>query len=323
VAEPIDRSATWPYEGGQPGRFSYARVDHPTGIAAEGALGELDGGRALLFPSGMAAATITVLTLLRPGDTIALASGAYYGTGRLFEQLARWGLRHVEFDQTGPAPENVQLVWIEAPTNPMLTMPDFEAAAKHHAPVVCDSTVATPLNVRPLERGCDLVLHSATKYLGGHDDLLAGVLVVADSKLHGRLHEIRRLTGAVASPDTAFLLLRGLQTLDVRLARQTESARSLADRLRAHPAVHSVRYPGFGGLISFDVTDGDAALRVERATRLIENATSLGGTRSKLESRHRWEGERCPPGLLRFSVGLEDVEDLWTDLARGLELAAD
>jgi cystathionine gamma-synthase len=323
VAEPLDRSATWPYEEGEPGRFSYARSDHPTGVAVEAALGALDGGRALLFPSGMAAITVVVLTMLRPSGTVALAEGAYYGTGVLFEYMRAWGLRFVEFDQTGPPPNDVDLVWLEAPANPMLTMPDFTAAAAHPAPVVCDSTVATPVVLRPLELRCDLALHSATKYLGGHDDVLAGAVVVRDEELYERLHTTRRLTGSVASADAAWLVLRGLETLTVRVRLQTETARAISERLRSHPAVQIVRYPGLGGVVSFDVADGRAALLVESATRMITNATSLGGTRSKIESRRRWEGERCPPGLLRLSLGLEPIEELWADLEQALDLALD
>jgi cystathionine gamma-synthase len=322
VPTPLDRSTSWPYEEGEPGRFSYARADHPTGVAAEEALGALDGGRALLFPSGMAAVAAVVLTLARPGRTIALAEGAYYGHAALLRHLEPWGARFVEFDQTGAPPAGASLILVEAPANPLLTMPDFEAAAAHPAPVVCDATVASPVFCRPLEHGCDAALHSATKVLGGHDDLLAGVVTVADPELHARLHETRRLTGMAASADSAWLLLRGLETLRARIERQSESARELARRLREHPSVREVRYPGFSFLISFDVADGAAARRVETATRLIRNATSLGGTRSRLESRRRWEGERVPEGLIRLSVGLEPVEELWADLERALAPAA-
>ncbi len=321
MAAPLDRSATWPYEDGEPQRFSYARADHPTGVAVEEALGALDRGHALLFPSGMAAVTAVLLTLGRPGQTIALAEGAYYGTAVLFRHLEPWGVRFVEYDQTGAPPADADLVWLEAPANPMLTMPDVAAATALGVPVVCDSTVATPLGLRPLELGCTVALHSATKYLGGHDDLVAGVATVRDEQLHRRLWDTRRLTGMVAAADTAWLLLRGLETLELRVARQSATAADLAERLRRHPDVSVVRYPGLGGLVSFDVADGEAALRVERAVRLIENATSLGGTRSKIESRHRWEGERCPPGLLRLSVGLEDADELWVDLEQALAAA--
>jgi cystathionine gamma-synthase len=318
VPAPLDRSASWPYERGEPGRYSYARAANPTTEAAEAALGELDGGRALLFPSGMAAVTAVVLTMLRPGATVALAAGAYYGHRRLLDHLAHWQVVTTEYDQTGAPPPGADLVLVEAPANPMLSLPDLGAAVTYPAPVVCDATIATPLYLRPLELGCDVALHSATKCLGGHDDLLAGVLVTSDGALYERLRETRHLTGAVAAPDVAWLLLRGLETLEVRLTRQTETARTLVDRLAQHPAVTTTRYPGFGGLASFDMADDEAAHRVEAATRVIENATSLGGTHSKLESRRRWEGERCPAGLLRLSVGLEDPDELWRDLEQAL-----
>ncbi len=246
---PLDRSTIWPYdERGEPGEFYYQRNGHPAGVAAERALGALDGGHALLFPSGAGATTALVLALLEPGATIALAEGAYYGTGRLFERLRTWGLDVVEYDQTGSPPDDVQLVWAEAPSNPFLTLPDLDAAAAHAAPVVVDATAATPIQLRPLEH-----------------------------------------------------------------------ARELVRRLREHADVRVVRYPGFGGLLSFDVADGEAARRVETSTRVITNATSLGGVRSVMETRRRWEGDRVPAGLLRLSVGLEDVEALWTDLAGALQ----
>jgi len=315
--ESLDRSTIWPYdEHGEPGEFYYSRYGSPTVAAAEAALGELEGGEALLFPSGAGATAALVLSLLEPGDTIALAAGAYYGTGVTFSALRKWGLEHVEFDQTGPPPDGVQLVWLEAPSNPFLTMPNLEAAAAHPAPVVVDSTVATPVFLRPLEHGADYVLHSATKYLAGHDDVLAGAVAGRDLS---DLKTFRTRSGISPAPDSAWLLLRGLKTLDLRVHRQTESATLIAERLRGHPAVHTVRYPGISGLISFDVDD---PRRVETSTRLIVNATSLGGVTSVMESRARWEGDRVPPGLLRLSVGLEDPEALWADLAHALVPAA-
>jgi cystathionine gamma-synthase len=313
---PLDRSTIWPFESGEPGDFYYQRYAHPTGVAAEKALGGLDGGEALLFPSGSGATTAVVIGLLGPGDTIAVAEGCYYGTPTLFRALERWGLKHVEFDQTGPPPEGVQLIWLEAPSNPFLTMPDFEAAAAHPAPVLVDATAATPIHLRPLEHGADLVLHSATKYLGGHSDVLLGAVVCGDPATAERLREFRTRSGIVAAPDAAWLLLRGLKTLELRVRRQTETATELARRLEGHPKVETVRYPGFGGLLSFDV-DGDA-IKVETSTQLITNATSLGGVESTMESRHRWEGDRVPENLLRLSVGLEDVERLWSDLEQAL-----
>ena len=165
--EPLDRATIWPYREGEPGELYYQRYAHPNALAAEAKLAALEGGEALLFPSGAGATTALVLGLLEPGQTIALAEGGYYGTGVLFEALERWGVRHVEFDQTGPPPEGVELVWLEAPSNPFLTMPDLEAAAASPARVVVDSTAATPVYLRPLEAGADFALHSATKYLGG------------------------------------------------------------------------------------------------------------------------------------------------------------
>jgi len=317
--EPLDRSTIWPYdERGEPGEFYYSRFGSPTVAEAERRLGELDGGTGLLYPSGSGATTALVLSLLRPGDTIALAAGCYFGTGVTFQSLERWGLRYVEFDQTGPPPDGVQLVWLEAPSNPFLTMPDLEAAAAHPAPVVVDSTAATPVYLRPLEHGADFVLHSATKYLAGHDDALLGAVVCRDPGAADDLHTFRTRTGIVAAADPAWLLLRGLKTLEVRVRQQTATAALVAERLAAQPQVQTIRYPGLGGLLSFDVADADAARRVETSTRTIVNATSLGGVTSVMESRRRWEGERVPAGLLRLSIGLEDPEVLWADLAQAL-----
>jgi cystathionine gamma-synthase len=321
MTTPLDRSTTWPYVDGEPGAFSYSRFSSPTVAEAERRLGELDGGEALLFASGAAACTAVVLALLEPGKTVALAEGCYYGTGVMLRELARWGVQHVEFDQTGAPPADADLIWLEAPSNPFLTMPDFEAAAAHPALAVCDSTAATPLEVKPLERGCDLALHSATKFLAGHDDALAGAVVCRDGATAERLREFRTRTGSVAAPDVAWLLLRGLETLAVRLARQTESARAIAERLRGHAFVQTVRYPGFGAVLSFDVADAGAARAVETSTRVVANMTSLGGVTSRIEARARWEGARVPPGLLRLSVGLEDAEAVWADLAQALERA--
>jgi len=317
--QPLDRSTIWPYRDGEPGEFYYQRYAHPTGVAAERALGELEGGEALLFPSGSAAITALVLAELDPGQTIALAEGAYYGTGALFRSLERWGLRFVEFDQTGPPPNAADLVWLEAPSNPFLTMPDLEAAAPHSGRVVVDSTAATPVYLRPLEHGADYVVHSATKYLGGHHDLLLGAVVCRDEAAASRLREFRGRTGIVAAPDSAWLLLRSLKTLRARIERQTATAVELVERLGRHPAVEQVRYPGFGGLLSFDV-NGDAR-RVEASVKLITNATSLGGVDSVIESRSRWEGDRVPDNLLRLSVGLEDPDELWADLENALSKA--
>jgi cystathionine gamma-synthase len=318
----VDRSTIWPYdERGEPRTFYYQRFGDPTGADAEALLGDLDKGTALLFPSGAGATAALVLAVLKPGDTIALAAGCYYGTGKTFEALAPWGLNYVEYDQTGPPPDGVQLIWTEAPSNPYLTMPDLEAAVAHPAPVVVDATVATPILLRPLEHGADFVVHSATKYLAGHDDALLGAVVCRDPHAADALRTFRTRIGIVAAPDAAWLLIRGLKTLELRVLRQSATAAELAARLAGHPQVETVRYPGIGGLISFDVSGSEAARLVETSTRLITNATSLGGTASVMESRRRWEGDRVPAGLLRLSVGLEDADALWADLAQALDKA--
>jgi len=313
--EPVDRSTIWPYdERGEAGRFYYSRYDHPSGVAAETELGRREGGDALLYASGMGAAMTVLLAFARPGATVALAECCYYGTSKLLGLLDGWGISYVEYDQTGPPPE-ADIVWVEAPANPVLTMPDWESLRQHPGLIVCDATVATPVYLRALDEGADVVLHSATKFLTGSHDALLGATVTRDPERSARLREFRSSAGIVSAPDAAAALVRGLDTLDARMARHTETATELTRRLKEHPAVSIVRYPGFSGLISFDVEDPRG---VETSTELILNATSLGGARSTMESRHRWEGDRIPTGLLRFSVGLEDVEPLWADLARAL-----
>jgi cystathionine gamma-synthase len=313
--EPVDRSTIWPYdEHGEPRRFYYSRYDHPAGVAAETELGRREEGDALLYASGMGAAMTVLLAFARPGATVALAECCYYGTSKLLGLLGGWGIAYVEYDQTGPPPE-ADIVWVEAPANPGLTVPDWESLRRHAGFVVCDATVATPVYLHALDEGADVVLHSATKYLTGSHDALLGATVTRDPEQSARLRELRGNAGIVAAPDAAAALVRGLGTLDARMARHTETAAELARRLAEHPAVSRVRYPGFSGLISFDVEDPRT---VETSTSLILNATSLGGARSTMESRHRWEGDRIPAGLLRLSVGLEDAEALWADLEQAL-----
>jgi cystathionine gamma-synthase len=318
------------------GPYAYQRQGSPTVEEAERALGELDGGHALLFPSGMAAVTSVLLGLYEPGKRIAVPHDAYYGVPTLLEtELGRWGLELLRFDQTGEPPRGADAVWLETPANPLLSFPDLDAqvagARAGGARVIVDATAATPLLLRPLEHGADVVVHSATKYLSGHSDVLLGAVICASEADRDRLYEFRTRTGIVAAPDPAWLLLRGLRTLAVRVPRQSATALELARRLAEHPDVERVYYPGlgdavaaryldqFGGLLSFLVAGGrEAAERVEQSTRLIRNATSLGGVESVLETRARWEGDRIPANLVRLSVGLEDVDDLWADLAHAL-----
>jgi cystathionine gamma-synthase len=330
---PVERTTIYPYVDGQAGALYYQRAGHAVGLEAERLLSELDGGTSLLFPSGAGATTALVLALLAPGSRVAVADGGYYGTIALLHgELARWGLEVVGFDQTGPPPP-ADLVWLEPCSNPMLTFPDLgptiEAAQGAGAFVVVDNTVLSPLLLRPLEHGADFVLHSASKILAGHHDALLGVVSCAREEDAARLRSFRTASGIVAAPDPAWLLIRGLKTLGVRVPRQSATALELARRLAAHPAVRTVRYPGLGGvaeryvssygpLLSFDVADAERAAALECSLCLIQNATSLGGTASTLESRFRWEPERVPPELLRLSVGLEDVDDLWADLTQAL-----
>jgi cystathionine gamma-synthase len=331
----LERATIQPYDDAAPGPFYYQRTAHPVGDRAERVLGQIEGGATLLFSSGAGATTALVLAMMGPGQTIAVADGGYWGTvGLLRGELARWGLQIITFDQTKPPPA-ADVVWLEPCSNPMLTFPDLDASIDHaHAAgarVTVDNTVLGPVLLRPLEHGADFVLHSATKILAGHHDALLGVVSCARPEDGERLRAFRTASGIVAAPDPAWLMLRGLKTLAIRCERQSAAALEIAGRLAAHPAVERVRYPGlgdpvaagylsaFGPLLSFDVADGERAARVERSLRLIENATSLGGVASTLEARARWEGERVPAGLLRLSVGLESVEDLWADLAQALE----
>lgn len=335
VLPAVDRATVHTYEDATPGPFYYQRAGHPVGVKGERLLSELEGGEALLFPSGMAATTALVLALLRPGARVAVADGGYYGIVSLLRgEFVRWGIEVVVFDQTGPPPK-ADLVWLEPCSNPMLTFPDLDAAIESaHAAggrVLVDNTVLSPLLLRPLEHGADFVLHSATKILAGHHDASLGVVACGSAEAAGRLAAFRNVSGIVAAPDPVWLLLRGLKTLAVRVERQSASALKIARRLADHPAVQRVRYPGlsdpvaaryvraFGPMLSFDVADGERAARVERSLALIENATSLGGVASTLEARARWEGDRVPRGLLRLSVGLEDADDIWADLAQALD----
>jgi len=329
----LDRATVHPFVDATPGPFFYQRTAHPVGAEAERLIGELEGGHALLFSSGAGATTALLLAMLKPGATVAVAGGGYYGTVGLLRELARWGLEVDEFDQTGEPPV-ADLVWLEPCSNPMMTFPDLDVAiGRAHASgavVVVDNTVLSPVLLRPLEHGADFVLHSGTKILAGHHDALLGVVTCASAEDHARLHAFRTVSGIVAAPDPSWLMLRGMKTLALRVPRQSATALELARRLARHSDVERVRYPGlgdpiaeryvdaFGPLLSFDVADADSAARIERSLRLIENATSLGGVASTLEARARYEGARVPPGLLRLSVGLEDVEDLWADLAQAL-----
>lgn len=312
------------------GANAYARFDNPTWNGFEEAVGRLEGGTALAFASGMGAIR-AVVELVPVGGTVLVPQHSYNGTTGLLAALQETGrltLRRADVsDETAylDAMDHVDMVWLESPTNPMLEVANLpqliEAARKSGAISVCDNTFATPLLQRPLELGADVVVHSATKYLSGHSDLIMGVTVTTDPQLQEKLHATRTLGGAIPGPMEAWLALRGLRTLHVRFERACANAAELAARLAQHPAVTKVRYPGSGAMIAIEVAGGvPAAEAVEQAIRVWLPATSLGGVESMLERRrrHASEPQTVPDNLLRLSVGIEDVDDLWTDLDRAL-----
>ncbi len=313
------------------GDREYGRYGNPTWQAFEEALGELEGGTALAFSSGLAAVA-TVLDLVGHGALVVAPDSAYNGTlGQLADLEMRGRVRSLlvdvaDTDAVVAACDDAALVWIETPTNPNLDVADVrriaEAAHAAGAYVVVDNTFATPLVQTPLADGADIVVHSATKYLGGHSDLLLGALVTDDETLAGVLKGRRDLFGAVPGTMEAWLALRGMRTLHLRVERATANAAELVSRLREHPAVELVRYPGFGAIVSVELAGGAmAADLLTRKTRLWVHTTSLGGVESTFERRRRWKTESATvsDALVRLSVGVEDVEDLWADLAGALD----
>jgi cystathionine gamma-synthase len=315
------------------GSLEYGRYANPTWTAFEEALADLEGGdagaRCLSFASGLAAVSV-VLDLVGQDQVVVAPRHAYNGTTMQLADLeARGRLRTVLVDLTDTAAvvaacEDAALVWLESPANPAMELADLAtiAAAAHEAGarVVVDNTFATPVLQQPLDLGADLVVHSATKYISGHSDVLMGAIVTRDAALHDVLKRRRDLLGAIPGPFEAWLALRGLRTLPLRVERAQASATELARRCAEHPAVVDVRYPGFGGMLAIVLESAEAADRLTHGTRLWVHATSLGGVESMLERRRRWAAEPAtiPEGLVRLSVGIEDVEDLWEDLASAL-----
>lgn len=325
----------------------YGRHDSPSFRAIEEALGALDGGRAKVYASGMAAISslVSVAAVGRPG--IVLPRDGYHGTHVLVEGTRGLHVETVDItdlDAVASAlPPAHGMLWIESPTNPMITVADIAALSdlcrSRDAVLVVDSTAAPPTIQRPLDLGADIVIHSVTKFLSGHSDLLLGAVVTRDDALVDALHRHRTVHGAIPGPMECFLALRGLRTLDVRLERAQASAAELARRLDAHPLVQRVHHPslpsdpghalasaqmtGFGALMSFVLPTADAADAACRAAELIVYATSLGGVETSMERRSRWPDETdVPPGLIRMSVGIEHVDDLWADLSQALEAAS-
>jgi cystathionine gamma-synthase len=294
----------------------------------EEAVGALEGGRALSFASGMAAAAAIVYALAPTVVVVPVSS--YLGVRSLLAELRDQGrleLRPVDVADTAAvvaAMPGADLVWVETPTNPTLDVADLDAigsaAAAAAIPMIVDSTFATPMLQQPLRHGAAIVLHSGTKFIGGHSDLLIGLCVTADDAIFDRLVLARTFQGGTPGALEAFLALRGLRTLPIRLAAMQANAAVLVERLRKHPTVAEVRYPGTGAMVSFIVRAGaEAADRVCERVRIAVPATSLGGVETTIERRQKYAGDaHVDPGLLRMSVGIEHVEDIWADLEQAL-----
>lgn len=325
----------------------YAREANPTWDGFERVLGELEGGEAVAFGSGMAAAA-AVIDQLALGAKVAISAASYVEVRKLLEERRALGLIElVVVEDTGAAAliaaaASADLLWVDAISNPMLDVPALDrilpAASAHGTTCVVDATLATPMVLRPLGLGADIVLHSAGKYLGGHSDLVLGAIVAADPREATVLRTWRTAHGSVAGTMESWLALRGMRTLPLRVERACSSAATLAQRLHRHPMVTHVRYPGlpndpshdtaarilngFGAVISFDLGDHERADAVCGALELIAHAGSLGGVESVVDRQARWHAEPAvPEGLLRLSVGCEDPRDLWSDLDRALSAA--
>ena len=332
------------------GQRAYVRDDGTQGWdALEEIVGGLEGGESVAFASGMAAIA-AVFDQLPAGARLALPDDCYQGAARLAaagQQRGRWSVRRIAVADTAgwiQACAGSDLIWLESPSNPLLAVADLEticaAPRKQGAILGVDNTFATPLNQRPLALGADIAVESVTKFIGGHSDLLGGVVSVRDSTLLTRLRRARELAGATPGTLETFLAVRGARTLSVRLERAQRNAMILAERLAKHPEVLITRYPGlashpthgaarrqlkgFGTIISFDIRGGaDAADAVCARLRLIQHATSRGAVESTIERRASVPGqEHLPPSLLRLSVGIEGVEDLWSDLDGALRVSS-
>ena len=315
------------------GEWEYARYGNATWHAFEETLGRLEGGRSLAYASGLATVS-AIVDLITPGEKIVVPRHAYNGVLTIIAEREARGLLTVarvdveDTDQVVAACDDAAIVWLESPTNPMLEVADIEqitrAAHDEGARVIVDNTFATPLAQRPLELGVDIVVHSATKYLAGHSDLLLGAAVTRSDEIHTALEQRRSTLGSTPGVMEAWLAARGMRTLHVRLDRAQSNAVELVQRLSEHEGVEKVRYPGFGSMIAIEVRGGaEAAERLTLSGNVWVHATSLGGVESTWERRRRWASEpgTVPENLVRMSVGIENVEDLWRDLEHALKLA--
>lgn len=338
INPPIALNSTF-HEGGPVG---YGRYGNETWSALEQAISILEGGKTLLFSSGMAAIS-AVYSLLPEGAVVVAANNGYQGTTTLLKKLNESEKLKVRFvnlantDETIAAIAGAQLLYLESPINPLLEIVDLPKVIKAGKAAGCgvavDNTLATPLLQNPLNLGADIVIHSVTKYLSGHSDLILGSLSTNDAALYARLEQARRYGGAIAGPFEAWIALRGLRTFSLRMEKSQQNALELAKRLLADKRVLKVRYPGlptdpyhglaksfmkgFGAMISFDVNASiDQVDLMCDSSKLITNATSLGGVESIWERRRKWATESLtvPENLIRFSVGIENVDDLWADI---------
>jgi cystathionine gamma-synthase len=358
VIVPIYATSTFAQDGVgglRAGGYEYSRTANPTRTALEEALASLEGGRhALAFASGMAAADIALRAMTRPGDHVILGGDAYGGTYRLLDKIMTlWGVEYTTVDLAdveaarAAVRPTTKVIWTETPTNPLLGIADIAAlaqvAASAGARLVVDNTFATPYLQSPLGLGADVVLHSTTKYLGGHSDVVGGALITSDSTLHEQFDFLRNAVGAVPGPFDAFLTLRGAKTLALRMERHSDNAERVVETLLGHRKVTKVYYPGladhpgheiaakqmrrFGGMVSFEVTGGEeAALAVAARTKLFILGESLGGVESLIEHPGKMTHAstvgsplQVPNDLLRLSVGIEEVTDLVDDLLTALD----
>ena len=323
---PIIFSST--YHAGGP--VGYGRYGNESWSALEAAIGELEGGATLSFSSGMAAVS-AVFSILPIGAPVVASNQGYSGVMGLLNQFNATGRLEVRFveitntEEVIAAMKGAALVWLESPTNPCLDVADLptliQAAKKLGIGVAVDNTFATPLVQKPLAMGADIVMHSVTKFLAGHSDVVLGSLSTNDQALFKRLDEARRFNGSIPGPFEAWLAVRGIRSFPVRFRAAESNAKDLAQRLAGHSKVTKVRYPGFGAVVSFEV-DGTAeqAEKVCETSKLITHATSLGGIESLWERRRRWalESHSVPEQLIRLSVGCEHVDDLWADIQQSL-----